>query len=52
MVTTQLCPMGELNTKAAIENLKLNLPEYEPFIELTFVPSWNHEMILEEGLKF
>lgn len=51
-LTTQFCPMGESITNAARENLKLNFPDYEPTIELTFDPPWNHEMISEAGQEF
>ena len=51
-LTTQFCPMGEAITKAAKENLKLSFPDYEPTIELTFDPPWNHEMISEAGQEF
>lgn len=51
-LTTQFCPMGESITNAAKENLKLSFPEYEPIIELTFDPPWNHEMISEAGQEF
>ncbi|MBN8833456.1 MAG: FeS assembly SUF system protein SufT [Niastella sp. SCN 39-18] len=51
-LTTQFCPMGESITSAAKESLKLTFPGYEPVIELTFDPPWNHEMISEEGRIF
>ncbi len=51
-LTTQFCPMGESITNAVKENLKLSFPEYEPTIELTFDPPWNHEMISEAGQEF
>ena len=51
-LTTQFCPMGESITNAAKENLKLSFPDYEPTIELTFDPPWNHERISEEGREF
>ncbi len=51
-LTTQFCPMGESITHAVKENLKLSFPEYEPIIELTFNPPWNHAMISESGQKF
>lgn len=51
-LTTQFCPMGESITNAAGESLKLSFPDYEPIIELTFDPPWNHEMISEAGREF
>lgn len=51
-LTTQFCPMGESITNAAKENLKLSFPDYEPTIELTFDPPWNHELISEAGQEF
>lgn len=51
-LTTQFCPMGESITNAVKENLKLSFPDYEPIIELTFNPPWNHEMISESGQEF
>lgn len=51
-LTTQFCPMGESITNAARENLKQSFPGYEPVIELTFDPPWNHEMISEAGQEF
>ncbi len=51
-LTTQFCPMGESITNAVKENLKLSFPEYEPIVELTFDPPWNHEMISEAGQQF
>jgi metal-sulfur cluster biosynthetic enzyme len=51
-LTTQFCPMGVSITNAAKENLKLSFPGYEPTIELTFDPPWNHEMISEAGQEF
>lgn len=51
-LTTQFCPMGESIANAARESLKLSFPEYEPDIELTFDPPWNHEMISEAGQEF
>jgi regulator of cell morphogenesis and NO signaling len=47
-----LHPMGELNTNAAKENLKLSLKKHKLIIELAVVPFWCQEMILEEKLKF
>ena len=51
-LTTQFCPMGESITNAVKENLKLNFPDYEPSIALTFDPPWSHEMISIEGREF
>lgn len=51
-LTTQFCPMGESITNAARKRLKFSFPEYEPVIELTFDPPWNHEMISETGQEF
>ena len=51
-LTTQFCPMGESITNAVKENLKLSFPEYEPIVELTFSPPWDHEMISEAGQEF
>lgn len=51
-LTTQFCPMGESITNAAKESLKLSFPDYEPNMELTFDPPWNHEMISEAGQEF
>jgi metal-sulfur cluster biosynthetic enzyme len=51
-LTTQFCPMGESLTDAARETLSSAFPEYNTEIELTFDPSWNHEMISEEGREF
>jgi len=51
-LTTKFCPMGESITNAAKENLKLSFPDYEPTIELTFDPPWNHELISEAGQEF
>ncbi|MGE5106075.1 MAG: metal-sulfur cluster assembly factor [Sphingobacteriales bacterium] len=51
-LTTQFCPMGESITNAAKETLKASFPEYNIEIELTFDPSWSHEMISEEGFEF
>jgi metal-sulfur cluster biosynthetic enzyme len=51
-LTTQFCPMGESITDTAKEILKLNYPEYEAAIELTFSPPWNYKMISAEGQEF
>ena len=51
-LTTQFCPMGESITGAAKESLQISFPGYEPIIELTFDPPWNHQMISEEGQEF
>lgn len=51
-LTTQFCPMGESVTDAARATLKSAFPGYDPTIELTFNPSWNHEMISKEGREF
>ena len=51
-LTTQFCPMGESITSAAYESLKMAFPEFEPTVDLTFDPPWNHDMISEEGREF
>lgn len=51
-LTTQFCPMGESITGAAREVLRSAFPGYDPTIELTFNPTWNHEMISKEGHEF
>jgi metal-sulfur cluster biosynthetic enzyme len=51
-LTTQFCPMGESITDAVTQTLKGAFPEFEPEIQLTFDPPWNHEMISEQGREF
>lgn len=51
-LTTQFCPMGESITDAVRETLKSAFPEYDTSVELTFDPTWNHEMISEQGNEF
>jgi metal-sulfur cluster biosynthetic enzyme len=51
-LTTQFCPMGESIIESARETLKSAFPLYNPTIELTFDPPWDHEMISNEGREF
>ena len=51
-LTTQFCPMGESITNAVKETLHFTFPECDAAIVLTFEPTWNHEMISEEGHEF
>jgi len=51
-LSTRFCPMGESIVDGVTNNLKTNFPGYEVHVELTFNPSWNYEMISEEGRNF
>jgi metal-sulfur cluster biosynthetic enzyme len=51
-LTTQFCPMGESIAHWTEETLKITFPEYDTKLELTFSPTWNHEMVSEEGREF
>ncbi|MBK7122480.1 MAG: metal-sulfur cluster assembly factor [Chitinophagaceae bacterium] len=51
-LTTQFCPMGESITNAVKQNLQVSFPDYEPLIQLTFDPPWDHTLISEAGQDF
>ena len=51
-LTTQLCPMGESITNGVKNTLQNPFSSYSVDIDLTFEPSWNYEMISEEGRLF
>lgn len=51
-LTTQFCPMGESITNGVKKALTTTYPEFHAEIELTFNPSWSHQMISDEGRKF
>jgi metal-sulfur cluster biosynthetic enzyme len=51
-LTTQFCPMGDSIVNAVKENLKLHFTGYEPLVELTFSPPWDHRMISVAGQEF
>jgi metal-sulfur cluster biosynthetic enzyme len=51
-LTTAFCPMGEsimAAVKRVVENIFANM---EVQFELTFNPTWNHELISEAGQLF
>ena len=50
-LTTRFCPMESI-TNAVKAKLDLTFPEYEPSVNLTFDPPWNHERISAEGNEF
>jgi metal-sulfur cluster biosynthetic enzyme len=51
-LSTRFCPMGESIVDGVTNNLKTNFPGWDVEVELTFEPSWNVEMISEEGRIF
>ena len=51
-LTTEFCPMGESITENARNAVQQVFPEYSIDLNLTFDPSWNPEMISEEGQIF
>ncbi|HNL03613.1 MAG TPA: metal-sulfur cluster assembly factor [Bacteroidia bacterium] len=51
-LTTEFCPMGESISENARNAVQQVFPEYLIDLNLTFDPSWNPEMISEEGRKF
>lgn len=51
-LTTQFCPMGESITNSVKEALEQAFTGYETAISLTFEPTWNYDMISEEGRSF
>ena len=51
-LTTEFCPMGESITENARNAVQQVFPEYSIDLNLTFDPSWNPEMISEEGRTF
>ncbi len=51
-LTTQFCPMGESITNGVKNALQNIFTDDIIEVDLTFDPSWNHEMISEEGHLF
>ena len=51
-LTTQFCPMGESITDGVKQSLHSTFPDYNVTVNLLFDPTWNFEMISEEGRKF
>ncbi len=51
-LTTQFCPMGESITEAVKRALENAFPLMEVYLDLTFDPAWNEEMISEAGINF
>jgi metal-sulfur cluster biosynthetic enzyme len=51
-LSTRFCPMGESIVDGVTNNLKINFPNWNVDVELTFDPPWNLEMISEEGRFF
>jgi metal-sulfur cluster biosynthetic enzyme len=48
-LTSRGCPMGDIIFQNIEEVLKQNYPEYNVLIQLVWEPSWNFEMVSEEG---
>lgn len=51
-LTTQFCPMGESITESVKRVLENTFTDTMVKLDLTFNPSWNHEMISAEGQNF
>ncbi|HEX5151547.1 MAG TPA: metal-sulfur cluster assembly factor [Parafilimonas sp.] len=51
-LSTRFCPMGESIVDGVTNNLRINFPNWDVAVELTFNPPWNYEMISEEGRIF
>ncbi len=51
-LTTEFCPMGESIVAAATQAVQQAFPDEEVNVNLIFEPSWNSNMISEEGTKF
>jgi len=51
-LTTQFCPMGESMTDGVTQALQQAFPDDKVSVRLTFDPSWNSEMISEEGKEY
>ncbi|QEC69208.1 metal-sulfur cluster assembly factor [Panacibacter ginsenosidivorans] len=51
-LSTRFCPMGESIVDGVTNNLKINFPDSDVLVELTFDPPWRYEMISEEGRNF
>jgi len=51
-LSTRFCPMGESIVDSVTNNLKTNFPDWNVEVQLTFDPSWNFEMISDEGRIF
>ena|ERR1035437_2301345 len=51
-LTTQNCPMGESMTDGVTQALQQAFPDDKVNVRLTFDPSWNSEMISEEGKEY
>ncbi len=51
-LTTQFCPMGDSIVSNVINSLGESYPDYEPHVNLTFEPPWNHSRISPEGEAF
>lgn len=51
-LTTQFCPMGDSITTAVKNALEAGFKGFEANIDLTFDPTWGHQMISENGKQF
>ena len=51
-LTTRFCPMGDSILKSVEETLNDHYPDYAAEVDLVFDPSWDVEMISEEGKTF
>ncbi len=51
-LTTRFCPMGDTILKSVEETLNEYYPEYSVEVDLVFEPSWDVDMISEEGQAF
>ncbi len=51
-LTTQFCPMGDSIMMSIKQSLHAIFTDYDIFIEVTFNPTWNYEMISEAGKEF
>ena len=51
-LTTEFCPMGESITADVKNTLQQAFANYSIEVILTFEPSWNYDMISEEGRSF
>ncbi len=51
-LTTQFCPMGESIQNNIMQVLMNTFSSYKINLELVFSPTWNQEMISEEGRKY
>lgn len=51
-LTTRFCPMGDTILKSVEETLNEYYPDYNVEVDLVFEPSWDVDMISEEGKAF